>query len=152
MTQKPERGAFTPKHVRTIRKPGRYWVGKSLYLQVTLGRDGKPRRSWVFRYRFQGKTRELGLGNANKVTLCEAQAGARRAKHLLRKGVDPIDQRRIEKEQLCGEWTALQREAHRVRSDVRRWLAGAPSKPASRTYEFDPVEFARSAIAASSRD
>ena len=37
--------------------------GGGLFLQVTVGTDGLPRKSWLVRYRApNGKVREMGLG------------------------------------------------------------------------------------------
>jgi hypothetical protein len=77
-------------------KPGLHGDGGGLWLQVTPNRRG---RSWVFRYSFQGKAREMGLGSLNTISLAEAREMARECRRLL-KGtptmppVDPIERRR----------------------------------------------------------
>jgi integrase len=62
-----------------------------LYLQVTLGKDGTPRRSFVFRYKMSGRTREAGLGGYPAVSLAEARDRARDAVALKAKGIDPLE-------------------------------------------------------------
>jgi hypothetical protein len=48
-----------------------------LYLQVTGGA-----RSWIYRYTLNGRSREMGLGSLNAVTLSEARARAAEARRL----------------------------------------------------------------------
>jgi integrase len=55
-----------------------------------MGRDGTPRRSFVFRYKFQGRTREAGLGAYPAVSLAEARDRARDGAALKAKGIDPL--------------------------------------------------------------
>jgi integrase len=77
--------------------PGRYGDGGGLYLCV-----GDGRRSWVFRYTSPttGKVRETGLGaaGAGAVALKQAREERDRLLKLLRDGLDPLEQRRIAKE------------------------------------------------------
>jgi hypothetical protein len=49
-----------------------YADGDGLYLQVTSA----SARSWIFRYRRNGKTHEMGLGTIKIVTLAEAREKA----------------------------------------------------------------------------
>jgi Arm DNA-binding domain/BrnA antitoxin of type II toxin-antitoxin system len=64
--------------------------GRNLYLQVS----GAHGRSWVFRYKFGGKERAMGLGSAADVSLAAAQAAARELRQELRAGIDPIEARK----------------------------------------------------------
>jgi integrase len=72
--------------------PGFYRVSRAagLYLQVTAGAG----RSWVFRFRFAGKRREMGLGSLTKVGLAEARKAAVAATAIRDQGVNPIEARR----------------------------------------------------------
>jgi integrase len=76
-----------------LTEPGRYLAGgvPGLYVQVTIGKDGQPRRSFVFRYKFQGRAREAGLGAYPAVSLAEARDRAREGAALKAKGVDPLE-------------------------------------------------------------
>jgi hypothetical protein len=58
--------------------PGRYPVGKvpGLLVQVSTGKDHQPRRSFVYRYKINGRSREMGLGAYPAVSLAEARAHA----------------------------------------------------------------------------
>ena len=46
--------------------------GDGLYLQVT----GSQARSWIFRYRWNGKHHEMGLGSLKAVSLADAREKA----------------------------------------------------------------------------
>jgi len=70
------------------RPAGMYGDGGNLWLQATPGG-----RSWLFRYRFAGKQREMGLGSLQEVTLGDARSRAIICRRLVRDGVDPIDRR-----------------------------------------------------------
>jgi integrase len=79
---------------------GKYAAGNGLYLMVK-----KPGVAvWAYRFTFQGKAREMGLGPADLegrdggVTLREAQDRAADGRRLLRDGVDPIEARKAERE------------------------------------------------------
>lgn len=68
---------------------GMHGDGGNLWLQVTKGG-----RSWLFRYRWGDKQREMGLGSHSEVTLSEARGRALICRRLVRSGVDPIERRR----------------------------------------------------------
>lgn len=79
-------------------KPGLYADGDGLFLQVTKGRDGKSKRSWLVRVRLSGgKVREMGLGSAAHIALADARDKAEEARSLARDGVDPIVDRQLER-------------------------------------------------------
>ena len=77
---------------KSLATPGRYVVGgvSGLYVQVSLGKDGTPRRSFVLRYKFAGRAREMGLGAYPAVSLAEARDRAREAAALKARGIDPL--------------------------------------------------------------
>lgn len=80
--------------IKSISKPGRYSDGGGLYLLV------KPSgsRSWVFRYMFRGKRRDLGLGSLSSVSLSEARQVAFEARRTLLSGAEPLARSLIKKE------------------------------------------------------
>lgn len=80
---------LTVKDVERLAEPGRYGDGRGLYLQITP----KGARSWVLRYERGGRERAMGLGPVADFTLDEARERARRARQLLKDGIDPIDAR-----------------------------------------------------------
>lgn len=73
-----------------VKEPGMYPDGAGLYLQVARGGS----KSWIFRYRFAGREREMGLGPLNTVSLAEAREAALEARKLKFKGIDPIEAKR----------------------------------------------------------
>jgi integrase len=76
-------------------KPGMYADGGCLYLQVAPSRDGKRlNRSWIFRYRVNGRLRDMGLGSVDTLSLSEARERAREQRQKRLDGIDPIEQRR----------------------------------------------------------
>jgi integrase len=66
--------------------------GGCLYLRVSVTQGSKngPRRSWIFRYEFKGRQRDMGLGSLDTFDLNEARAKARKARQHLSEGLDPI--------------------------------------------------------------
>jgi len=69
--------------------PGLYHDGGGLYLQVTPG-GGK---SWFFRFKRNGKARDMGLGSLTVVGLAEARQKAEEARKLHGTGKDPIEEK-----------------------------------------------------------
>jgi integrase len=77
---------------------GMHGDGGNLWLQVTPGG-----RSWIFRYRWGEKQREMGLNALSDVPLAEARARAVICRRLVRVGVDPIARRRELAMAIAGE-------------------------------------------------
>ena len=78
---------LTALQVTRLKKPGYHADGAGLYLSI------KPSgaKSWIFRYRRDGREREMGLGSANTFTLAEARERALEQRKLLTDGLDPLD-------------------------------------------------------------
>src|SRR5689334_20308580 len=78
---------LTIKQIESFNEPGRYSDGGNLYLVVTKALT----RQWVFRYRWKGKEKELGLGSAasGRVSLASARKAAQSARDALGSGNDP---------------------------------------------------------------
>jgi integrase len=74
--------------------PGLLGDGKGLYLRV--GEGGA--KSWVLRYMLDGRAREMGLGSYYDLNLAEARERARGFRRMVKDGVDPIDNRRAERD------------------------------------------------------
>ncbi len=72
---------------------GLYADGGGLYLQVT-GDGADKAKSWLFRYRTNGRGRWMGLGSVHAVSLARARELAAAARALRAEGKDPIDERR----------------------------------------------------------
>jgi integrase len=78
--------------------------GGGLWLQVSLGKAGQINKSWLFRYAAAGtkisetgreyrRERQMGLGALHTVGLAEAREAARGARLLVRRGMDPLDEK-----------------------------------------------------------
>lgn len=89
-------GKLTVLKIKALNEPKRYGDGGGLYLQVR--ENGK---SWLFRYKLNGKARAMGLGDVEDVSLAAAREAAGRCRALVRQGIDPIDQRRSERQKVA---------------------------------------------------
>jgi integrase len=87
---------LSAKRVELAAKPAMYPDGHGLYLRV--GPTGA--KSWVFRYRNNGRRHDLGLGPYHLVSLAEARKKATEQRNLLRiDGHDPLLTRRVGRDQ-----------------------------------------------------
>ena len=86
---------LSARRIKAVRKPGYYGDGGNLYLQVSRSRT----KSWIFRYGMHGKTREMGLGSLELVSLAEARDKALACRKLLLEGRDPIEARKHQRTQ-----------------------------------------------------
>jgi integrase len=80
---------LNPLVVKNTKQPGYYADGGNLYLQVTES----GAKTWLFRYRLNGRSREMGLGPTHTVDLETARSHAKEHRAELLKGIDPIDAR-----------------------------------------------------------
>ncbi len=80
--------------VRSLTKRGLHGDGNGLWLSVKTPTN----RAWIFRFTFAGRTRVMGLGPANLVSLAEAREAAQVARRLVFQGIDPIEKRRSERQ------------------------------------------------------
>jgi integrase len=71
-------------------KPGRHNDGNGLYLLVA--ENGA--KSWVLRYKIDGRQRDMGLGGYPGVSLKDAREATEEARRQIRQGVDPIQSRK----------------------------------------------------------
>ena len=96
-----------PLEVKRLATPGVHAVGgvAGLALQVTA----TGARSWVFRYRHNGRRREAGMGPFPDVPLAKAREYAREARDMLRRGVDPIAERQAARRRLLTFRQAVER-------------------------------------------
>jgi integrase len=108
---------LTDREVRNLRNPGLYADGGGLYLQIT----NQNAKSWMYRYPSGGKTREMGLGSLRDVTLADAREARNDARKLLRRGSDPIAQRKAEKEASRRANSVAVVEARTVEEVWREW-------------------------------
>jgi integrase len=85
-----QRDRLTDRKIQTLKVAGFYSDGGNLYLDF----KDPPSKNWVVRYSRNGRTRDLGIGNYPAVSLAEARLKRNAALTKLRKGVDPVDERR----------------------------------------------------------
>ncbi|GAA5094972.1 tyrosine-type recombinase/integrase [Bartonella acomydis] len=86
------RDRLTALSVKNLPK-GKYADGAGLWLIKTAQNQGR----WVFRFDFNKKRREMGLGSCSVVSLKEARLKAISCRDLLHQGIDPIRKRNNEK-------------------------------------------------------
>lgn len=91
--------------IATLTKPGRYNDGDGLYLQVS--RWGT--KAWLYRFEFEGKARQMGLGDVRTFTLAEARQRSKDARKLLADGIDPINHRKGDAGKRVTFWEAAER-------------------------------------------
>jgi integrase len=101
-------GRLKARQVANAKPPrGKEWAvipdGGNLYLQATRGMEGHIRRSWLFKYELAGKRHELGLGPLHTISLAKARDKARALREQLLGGVDPLIERRKQRQELIAE-------------------------------------------------
>ena len=78
---------LNPKELQTyIKKPGRHADGGGLYFRTL----GLGRAYWAFRYRIDGREREMSLGAYPEVSLAEARDLLDSERAKVKKGIDPL--------------------------------------------------------------
>ena len=88
--------------VRNSLDVGRHNDGAGLYLQTSQVGDNLT-KAWLFRFKLNGRKREMGLGSVNTYTLAEARERARRCRQLVDQGIDPIEQRKTQRAEAKAE-------------------------------------------------
>jgi integrase len=78
---------------RRASKTGRHADGGGLYLQINEAGN----KSWVFKYTYGGRPREMGLGGCCAVTLELARDLAAQQRSILARGGDPIAARQLDR-------------------------------------------------------
>jgi integrase len=124
------RDRLTFKQIERLNDPGRYADGGNLWLQVR----GADKKSWLFRFTLNGRSREMGLGAFPDVGLADAREKARIERLRLSEGLDPLEERnRRLAEQRRAQATAVlfrdaakaviaEREAQWSPEHRRQWL------------------------------
>lgn len=76
-----------------LKEPGLYLDGGGLYLQVTGDGLKRVNKSWIFQFKFKGRTRQMGLGSFQLIGLAEAREKSKECRRQLLDGVDPLEAR-----------------------------------------------------------
>jgi integrase len=84
---------LSARRVEAEKKPGYHADGNGLYLQVT----NSGTKSWVFRYMVMGRSREMGLGALDVVSLEQARIRRDEHRRLLAEGRDPLEVRDVKR-------------------------------------------------------
>src|SRR5215831_17606350 len=83
---------LTEAKIRTLTAIKLHPDGAGLHLQIKPGGS----RSWVYRFRLNGRTRDMGLGALADVSLVKAREKAAAARALVDEGIDPIEHTRAQ--------------------------------------------------------
>lgn len=81
---------LTAVKVNALKVKGLYADGDGLYLQVAA----TGAKSWIFRFKAQGKTRDMGLGSLSIISLADARELAATCRRDRLAGIDPIQARK----------------------------------------------------------
>lgn len=84
--------------VKRITNPGLFAVGVVAGLHLQVKATGA--RSWILRAKVGNRRRDIGLGGYPDVSLALARDGAREARDMIRRGVDPVEERSARKQAL----------------------------------------------------
>lgn len=76
--------------VAALKEKGLYADGAGLYLQVS----GTGAKSWIFRYKIDGRARDMGLGAVSTIGLAQARELAAECRRQRLAGLDPIQARK----------------------------------------------------------
>ena len=79
--------------IRGLKAEGLYADGGGLYLRCTSSGG----QSWIYRYRADGKLRDMGLGLVSGIPLAKARQLAADCARLRRSGIDPIQERHAQR-------------------------------------------------------
>src|SRR5262249_19329329 len=125
--------------------------GHGLYFRMQTGQ----RATWTFRYRWVGRDRWMALGSYPDMSLSDARKEARLARVKLDKGIDPLEDRRLSRNQqkLRGSFSQLAEDWYSSEVEGRLEHTGVPRRhlnkyllPAlgrMRADEITPADIAR---------
>ena len=88
--------ALTTKQIENLKKPGRYADGDGLLLQVRSATN----KSFVFRYKRDGKEHFVGLGSTRVISLADARRKAMDLRMALHDGRNPLAEKRVAEAEL----------------------------------------------------
>ena len=113
-------GKLTTKGVQKLvreSKPGLTNDGDGLYLKI--GKGGGA--SWIYRFRWSGKLRDMGLGSYADTSLSEAREIASEQRKLVKQGIDPLSAREQKADTEAGPVTFTHCAARYIQSHRRSW-------------------------------
>lgn len=89
-------------HVKRLSAPGRHAVG-GIPSGLSLSITDSGARSWIFRVTAGRNRRHIGLGSYPEVSLAEARERALEMKRKISAGIDPVEERQVERAALAVE-------------------------------------------------
>lgn len=95
-----DKGRLNAKQVEAATTPGHVADGKGLYLQVSKWGT----KSWVFKFTLGGRTRGMGLGPIDELSLKKAREEVERLRVMVREGRDPIEERAEQRRKLKAKY------------------------------------------------
>ncbi|MCE7517138.1 integrase arm-type DNA-binding domain-containing protein [Halomonas titanicae] len=113
-------GKLTTKGVQKLVResnPGMTNDGDGLYLKI--GKGGGA--SWIYRFRWCGKLRDMGLGSFTDTSLSEARDLAADHRKLVKQGIDPLAAREKKSEKEPEPITFTHCAARYIQSHRRSW-------------------------------
>ncbi len=96
--------------IKGARGPVKLSDGGGLYLQI----NASDARRWIFRYKIQGKSTEMGLGGYPTVSLADARQKAAGYRQMLAENIDPKRARDVERERQVEEARTQEYAAEQV--------------------------------------
>ena len=118
------RTKLTAIEAKSIKTPGFYRAGETLYLNVAPGGS----KSWIQRLTIHGKRRNIGLGGYPLVSLAEARELAFQYRKLARSGGDPLAEKQKAKlpsfEQAAEKIFETNRARWRSEKTAKNWEQG----------------------------
>lgn len=109
---------LTDAKLRNLSKPGKYFDGAGLYLELTPAGG----RYWRMKYRWAGKEKRLSFGVYPDVTLKDARDKATAARKVKQGGRDPGEVRKAEKAK------AIHESANTLKAVALDWLEHQSSR------------------------
>ena len=91
-----------------------YYLGDGGGLRLRIRPNGS--RNWIFRYRFNAKERNTGLGSYPKITLSVARSKAAKCRETIEQGRNPSLERKINRTKL------IDQETHTFGSIANEWI------------------------------
>ncbi|EHA16354.1 site-specific integrase [Halomonas sp. HAL1] len=113
-------GKLTTKGVQKLireSKPALTNDGDGLYLKI--GKSGGA--SWIYRFRWNGKLRDMGLGSCSETPLSEARELTANNRKLVKQGTDPLEARVEETEEEAVRITFTTCAARYIKAHRRSW-------------------------------
>lgn len=113
-------GKLTTKGVQKLVKESNHGMtndGDGLYLKI--GKGGGA--SWIYRFRWNGRLRDMGLGSYADKTLSDARESAAENRKLVKQGIDPLAVREQKNEKKSVTVTVTHCAARYIQSHRRSW-------------------------------